>query len=167
MALSVRKAMDKDLQEVVSILNQGIRTRHSIGFYHSQTVEDMSPWYYEHLNEERYPILVAEDEDLNLAGWISLTPYRKGREAFNRTVEISSYIREDLRRTGVAQTLVDAAMEFAKENGFRTVFAIVLHKNLASVRFLEKNNFERWAYLPEVAEIDGVLLDHVYYGKLI
>jgi phosphinothricin acetyltransferase len=45
------------------------------------------------------------------------------------------------------------------------MLTIVLDKNIGSISLLEKNNFEQWGFLPEVAQIDGKILGHVYYGK--
>jgi phosphinothricin acetyltransferase len=161
----VRRAEPGDIDQVVEILNQGVSTRHSIGYFEPQTVDQMRSWYKEYLVSARYPILLAEDLNGRIDGWISLSPYRKGREAFSHTGEISAYVRDAARRKGVAQLLVDSVLNYAAEHGFRTIFAIVLHRNLASVAFLEKNRFERWAFLPDVAEIDGVLLSHIYFGR--
>jgi len=94
-----------------------------------------------------------------------MSPYRKGREAFNRTGEVSAYIHEDHRRKGLGQKLLDEMLKFASAGGFKIIFAIVLDKNDPSIKLLEKNNFERWAFLPDVAEIDGILLNHIYFGK--
>jgi len=164
MSITVRKAVSNDLFAVVEILNHGVKTRHSIGYFENRTAEEMREWFEEHLSEERYPILLAEEEG-QVLGWISLSPYRKGRPAFNRTGEISAYIHEGYQRKGLGQLLLDRALEFAFVNGFKTIFAIVLDRNVPSLKLLEKNHFERWAFLPEVAEIDGVLLNHIYYGK--
>jgi L-amino acid N-acyltransferase YncA len=35
------------------------------------------------------------------------------------------------------------------------LFAIVLEDNQASIRLLEKMGFEKWGYLPRVADFDG------------
>ncbi|MCX6283902.1 MAG: GNAT family N-acetyltransferase [Bacteroidetes bacterium] len=164
MSIILRKAAEKDLPAVVEILNHGIKTRHSVGYHTSQSVPEMKDWYDEHITTERYPVIVAEEEG-KVTGWISLSPYRKGREAFNRTGEISAYIHEDHFRTGIGQMLLDHMLLFAGGMGFRILFAIVLDRNAPSIKLLEKNGFERWAFLPEVAEIDGILLNHLYFGK--
>ncbi|MCX6281990.1 MAG: GNAT family N-acetyltransferase [Bacteroidetes bacterium] len=164
MRIVLRKAAGDDLPAIVEILNHGIKTRHSVGYFVSQSVDEMKDWFEEHTGSERYPILVAE-ENKQITGWISLSPYRKGREAFNRTGEISAYIHEDYHRKGLGQMLLDAILVFSAENSFSIIFAIVLDRNTPSIKLLEKNGFERWAFLPEVAEIDGVLLNHIYFGK--
>ena len=164
MNIVVRKAAENDLPAIVEILNHGIKTRHSVGYFVSQSAAEMKEWFDEHILSERYPVMVAE-EDGHILGWISLSPYRKGREAFNRTGEISAYIHEDHHTKGIGQKLLDHMLLFASGSGFRIIFAIVLDKNDPSIKILEKNNFERWAFLPEVAEIDGVTLNHLYFGK--
>lgn len=159
-----RKAVEADLPAVVEILNHGIKTRHSVGYFVSQSEAEQKDWFEEHVRSERYPIIVSE-EDGKVTGWISLSPYRKGREAFNRTGEVSAYIHEDHRGKGLGQKLLDRMLEFASGEGFKIIFAIVLDKNDPSIKLLGKNNFERWAFLPDVAEIDGILLNHIYFGK--
>jgi len=162
----IRKAVKTDLPYVVEILNHGIKTRNSVGYYQDQSVEEMKDWFDEHICSDRYPIMVAEEDGL-ITGWISLSPYRKGRVAFNRTGEVSAYIHEDHHRRGIGQKLLDRMLEFASGMGFKIIFAIVLDRNDPSIKLLEKNNFERWAFLPEVAEIDGILLNHIYFGLKI
>jgi phosphinothricin acetyltransferase len=66
---------------------------------------------------------------------------------------------------GLCQNLLDEMLLFAAGMGFKVIFAIVFDGNIPSIKLLEKNNFERWAFLPEVAEIDGILLNHIYFGK--
>lgn len=55
--------------------------------------------------------------------------------------------------------------ELSKELGYTTAIAIVLDENLRSKSMFEKMNYKKWGILPSVAEIDGVKVDHVYFGK--
>lgn len=116
MSIVVRKAVPADLSPVVEILNHGVKTRHSIGYYESRTADEMKEWFEEHVLSSRYPLLIAE-EDGHILGWISMSPYRKGREAFNRTGEVSAYVHENYLRTGLGQLLLDRMLEFASESG--------------------------------------------------
>ncbi len=163
--VKIRIASKKDLKEIVNIFNQAIRTRISTGYLHEMTVEERQEWFSGHL-PEKYPILVAEKND-TIVGWISIDPYRKGREAFEKTGEVSCFVHCDYRRKGIGDQLLHAMIHTAKQRGYTTIFAIVLDKNIGSRKLLEKNNFEQWAFLPNVAEIDGNTISHVYYGKKI
>jgi phosphinothricin acetyltransferase len=49
----------------------------------------------------------------------------------------------------------------------KTLFAILIDTNQASIRLMEKYGFEKWGYMPRVAEFDGVEAGHFYYGLRI
>ena len=163
MNINIRHALEKDLTEIVEIFNQAITTRTSTGYLDKFSVEERKVWFSEH-TKEKYPILVAEQNE-KIVGWINLDPYRIGRKAFEKTVEVSFFIHNDYKRKGIGNELLRAMMKTATKLGYKTIFAIVLDKNIGSIKLLEKNNFEKWGFLPEVAEIDEKILGHVYYGK--
>lgn len=110
-----------------------------------------------------YPVLVAE-YDQQLAGWISISPYRTGRKALRDTIELSYYVHRDKRRQGVASRLLQSAIFAARKRGYRKAVCIVLGKNLPSKLFLQKAGFEIWGVLPDVACIDHEYCDHEYWG---
>ncbi len=47
------------------------------------------------------------------------------------------------------------------------LFAILLDVNTSSVGILEKFGFEQWGHLPGVADFDGALCGHLYYGRRV
>jgi L-amino acid N-acyltransferase YncA len=163
MTVTIRAASEEDLQAIVEIFNQAVRTRTSTGYLSETTVEERTIWFTEH-PPKKYPILIAE-QNQRIVGWASIDPYRKGRKAFEKTVEVSLFIHQEHTRKGFGNQLLNAMMQTAKKLGYTTLFAIVLDKNAGSRRLFEKNDFEQWGFLPDVASIDGKLLSHVYYGK--
>jgi len=163
MVLSIRVARDDDLPAITEIFNQAIQTHLSTGYLHAVTVNERTDWFHEH-TKDTYPILVA-DSGGTIVGWISIDPYRKGREAFVKTVEACLFVHTDYQRKGIGEQLLHAMMKKAKQLGYTSLFAIVLEINKRSIALLEKNHFERWGFLPGVAEIDGKHVGHVYYGK--
>jgi phosphinothricin acetyltransferase len=163
MKINIRHAAENDLSEIIEVFNQAIRARTSTGYLREFTVEERKEWFHEHA-KENYPILIAEQKK-KIVGWICIDPYRKGRGAFTKTVEVSFFIHNDFKRKGIGDELLQAMMNTAKELGYATIYAIVLNKNIGSMKLLEKNEFNQWGFLPEVAEIGGEILGHVYYGK--
>ena len=103
MEIVIRNAAHHDLQEITNILNQAIRTRKLIGFTKEFNVEEREEWFLDH-SQGGYPILVAEYNNIIL-GWISISPYRKGREALDKTVEVSCFIHADYQRQGIGNRL--------------------------------------------------------------
>ena len=159
----IRSAQMGDLPEIVEIYNQAIQTKHSTGDLQPVQVGDRMAWFQEHL-PEKYPIYVAE-VDGSVAGWCSLSAYRQGRAAFRHTAEISYYMDFAYHRRGIATALIEHTLAGCPALQIRHLFAIVLENNQASIRFLERMGFEKWGYLPRVADFDGREVGHLYYGR--
>jgi len=161
--MRIRLAEVNDLPTIVDIYNQSIPSQQATGDTQPVSVEGRTAWLREHRPEE-HPIFVAE-VDGQVAGWCSLSAYRPGRAALRFTAEISYYIASAYHRRGIATALAEHALAACPGVGIRHLFAIVLEGNQASVNLLEKMGFERWGYLPRVADFDGREVGHLYYGR--
>ena len=163
--MNIRIAQAADLDRIVEIYNQAIPSRHSTADISPLQTDDRKAWFSEH-TPEKYPIFVTEI-DGNVIGWCSLSPYRSGRMALRFTAEISFYIDHAFHRRGVGRALLEYAMAACPRLEIKSVFGIVLERNVASVRMLEKLGFDRWGHLPRVADFDGEECGHLYFGKRV
>jgi phosphinothricin acetyltransferase len=161
----VRLAGRADLPAIVAIYNEAVADRFATADLEPVTTEARAAWFDGH-DPASHPIYVSE-LDGGVVGWCSLSAYRGGRSAVRRTAEISYYVAREARRRGVGRALVERAVADAAGLGLRVLFAIILEPNAASVRLMERCGFARWGRLPEVADIDGRLVDHVYYGRAV
>ena len=107
--------------------------------------------------EERAPILAKQVKICE--------QHLDDREALKATAEISYYVHADHRGTGIGTALIQHAMDQCPHLGIKTLFAILLDINQASVRILDKLGFEQWGHLPRVANFDGQECGHLYYGR--
>ncbi len=164
--MALRPAEPSDWTEIIVIYNQAVEARGATADLTPVTVESRRAWFEEH-GDPRYPIYVDAAGTGGIRGWCSVSPYRPGRAALAKTVELSYYVRLDFRRRGVATGLIEHAVEGCRAAGFRNVFAVLLGVNEASAALLSKLGFERWGCLPGVAEINGAEVDHLYLGKKI
>jgi len=162
MNVTIRVAEVSDLPAIVDIYNQAVRIRGATADLNPITVEERRAWLKEH-DPRSHPIFIAQIDGA-VAGWCSLSPYRPGRTALRHTAEISYYIHEGFRRKGIASRLIEHAIQECPRLGLKTLFAILLDINEASVRLLERSGFQRWGHLPDVADIDGKECGHYYYG---
>lgn len=162
--MSIRPAELKDLTAIVEIYNQAIATCRSTSDLEPFTVEEKTSWFEDHNSE--YPIYVYE-VDQKVVGYLYFTAYRMGRKALRSTAEISYYIHNDYQRQGIGTKMMGFAMTKCKELNFKTLIAILLEWNTASVKLLEKFGFEQWGRLPDIADFDGELCSHLYYGLKI
>jgi L-amino acid N-acyltransferase YncA len=163
--MPIRLADESDWPSLIGIYNQGVDTRMSVGDLTHVSVEGRREWLAAH-NSRDHPIYVEETAG-KIVGWCAISPYRPGRMALRHTVEISYFVDEAHRRTGVATRLIDHALAGCKRSEIRRVFAILMDINAPSVALLEKLGFEKWGHLPGVAVIDGKECGQVYLGRLI
>lgn len=159
----IRIAILEDLPVIVDIYNQSIPSERSTGDTQPLRVEDRVTWFKEHRPEE-HPIYVAA-VDGQVVGWCSLSAYRPGRAALRFTAEISYCISLTHHRQGIGTALVKHALTACPALQIRHLLAIVLEVNQASLQLLEKMGFEKWGYLPRVADFDGKEVGHLYYGR--
>lgn len=158
----IRTASIEDLPDIVCIYNQAIKAGRKTGDTEIFSVDERKNWFETH-KSHNYPILVAEEEN-KVIGYLSLSPYRPGRNAFRHTAEVSYYVHFNHHRKGVAASLLQHALDLCRDIGLETLIAILLAGNEGSIRLLEKFNFEKWGHLPSVADFDGLKEDHYYYG---
>jgi len=163
--MTIRTATIEDLDAIVEIYNQAISAGQKTADTTPFSAKDRVAWFEEH-DPDKYPVLVAEDQE-SILGYLTVSPYRPGREALRHTAEVSYYIHFDHHRKGVASALLRHAIGICPDLRIKTLFAILLDSNEASIRLMEKFGFGQWGHLPRVADYDGVEVGHLYYGLRI
>ncbi len=165
MERTIRKIEKTDLDAVNQIYNQAVRSKYQTAETEETSLVYRLHWYEEHLSGN-YPVFVMEELD-EVVGWISLGEYRKGRRALRHTAEVSFYIRKDRQGKGIGTQLLKFAIDRAPDSNIKTLIAILLEPNTASIRLLKRFNFEKWGDMPNVAEFDGIEYNHQFYGLRI
>lgn len=155
-------ARQEDLPIINEIYNQAVRQRFCTAHLEPVSMEEQEKWFTSH-DPESFPVFVAANHQ-GVAGWVSLGPYRMGRQALAHVAEVSYYVDEQHRGEGTGNRLMEHAIRVASQFGFSVLIAILLNKNPASIGLLEKFGFERWGAMPGIALIDGQEADHLYYG---
>ncbi len=155
----------EDLEAINGIYNQAVGLKFSTAHTHPVSMDYRMEWFREH-DPERYPVYVWEESGA-VAGWISFSPYRKGRMALQSTAEISYYVHTDHHCRGIGTALLQHAVTVAPDLKFKNLIAILLEPNTASIALLRKFGFELWGDMPGIAEIEGRQYNHRYYGLRI
>jgi len=161
-AISIRLAEYTDLKALVEIYNQAINSQCCTADMDTFSLEERISWFEEH-QSLAYPMYVYE-LDKKVMGYFYFSAYRPGRRAMKYTAEISYYIHNDYKRQGIGTKMIEFAIKKSKELNIKSLIAILLEGNSASVRLLEKFGFEKWGCLPGVADFDGEACSHLYYG---
>jgi phosphinothricin acetyltransferase len=157
----IRDAVEADLPAIVGIYNAAIRGRISTAQLEEVSVDQRLPWFHEH-SPESYPLWVAEI-DGQIAGWLSFHPFIR-RQAYRGTAEISIYVHEKFRRAGLGRALLEEASARAPNLKINALVGCVFGHNASSLRLFERMGFERWGFLPRIADVDEVERDLVMVG---
>ncbi len=160
--MHIRHADTKDTDQINAIYNQSVPSKTATAHLLPISIEESRTWFNQH-NKDKYPIFVAEQEG-KVIGWISLSPYRTGRQALRYTAEVSYYIHEEHQNTGIATYLLSYVVANCKTYEIKSLIAILMAHNTYSIKLLDKFKFEKWACLPNILDIDGIEYDHLYYG---
>jgi phosphinothricin acetyltransferase len=158
----IRDAVEADLPVIVAIYNATVPTRMVTAELESTTVEARLPWFAEH-SPEQYPFWVAELEG-RVIGWLDFKKFLP-RCAYRATAEISVYVDEEFRRGGVGQRLLERAIARAPSLGITALVGLIFGHNEPSLKLFQRFGFERWAFLPGVAQLDRVERDLVVMGR--
>jgi L-amino acid N-acyltransferase YncA len=158
----IRLAEQRDRESVIAIYNQAIAATFQTAFTEPLGPTEGAEWFARHQGQA-YPMFVYEQEE-TVVGWLIVIPYRSGRGALRYTVEISYFIHSSYQGKGIGRELIEYSLDACRQLGYKTILAIILDRNIPSIRLLEKFGFEKWGYLPGVADFDGTECNHVYYG---
>ena len=158
----IRDAVEADLPVIVQIYNATVPTRMVTAELEPTTVEARLPWFREH-SSEHYPFWVAESEG-RVIGWLDFKKFLP-RCAYRGTAEISVYVDQEFRRRGVGQRLLEHAIACAPSLGITALVGLIFGHNESSLRLFQRLGFERWGFLPAVAQLDGVERDLVVMGQ--
>ena len=161
----IRFALEKDIPAVAEIYSFAVAADVQTGHQSPPDPAYWKEWLRGHANPD-HPAWVMEEDDC-VIGWISLSPYRNGREAFRSTVEVSYYLHPDFTGKGLGSLLIEHVEDYAKRQGLLVILAILISENYPSIRLLERHGYNRWGELPEVVQTRSGVFTHLYYGKKI
>lgn len=159
--MTIRDATRADLPIIVEIYNAAIPGRRATADLEPVSTEGRVNWFHEH-DPRRRPLWVAL-EDGAIVGWMSFQSFY-GRPAYHATAELSVYVSPNRHRRGIGRALLSRAIEQAPGLGVRTLLGFIFGHNEPSLRLFESVGFQRWGFLPRVAELDGTERDLIILG---
>lgn len=163
-AISIRDAEKNDMPAIIDIYNTTISGRMVTADLEPVSVESRMPWFNEHSAEFR-PLWVVEMNG-EICAWVSFQSFY-GRPAYNATAEVSIYIHPDYRGKKLGKYLIQKAIDACPKLGIKTLLGFIFGHNQPSIKLFTSFGFEKWAHLPNVAELDGVERDLLILGKRV
>jgi L-amino acid N-acyltransferase YncA len=112
----------------------------------------------------KYPSLLIKYED-QICGFCYISQYKK-RQAYDRTAEITIYLKPEYAGKGIGQLALKKMEDLAKQNGLHVLMGIISGDNQASILLFEKCGYRKCAHFQKVGEKFNKVLDVVAYQKL-
>jgi L-amino acid N-acyltransferase YncA len=162
--ITVRDAEFSDLPAIVEIYNSTIPSRMVTADLEPVSVQSKTQWFKEHSPSSR-PLWVIDHQG-KIGGWLSFQSFY-GRPAYHSTAEISIYLHPDFRGKGLGKYMLQKAMDACPRLQIKTLLAFIFGHNKPSLQLFSHFEFEKWAHLPNVAELDGVERDLIILGKRV
>ncbi|BAY60863.1 putative phosphinothricin N-acetyltransferase [Calothrix brevissima NIES-22] len=159
--MTIRHANEDDLPTIVAIYNAAIPSRMASADLEPVSVESRLNWFRGRSPSHR-PLWVVEEDGI-IAGWLSFQSFY-GRPAYNKTAEISIYIKPDFQKCGLGRKLLTQAIEQSPNLGLKTLISFIFAHNQPSLKLFTNFGFQPWGHLPNIAELDGVERDLVIMG---
>jgi L-amino acid N-acyltransferase YncA len=101
-----------------------------------------------------------------ISGYCYISQY-KNRQAYDRTAEITIYIRPDHTGKGIGKETISMLESVARNNGISVLIGIITGENLPSIKLFENCGYEKCAHFKKVGQKFNRILDVVAFQKII
>jgi phosphinothricin acetyltransferase len=163
--MMIREAKIEDLDALLAIYNDGIMTGTASFEERPLTKAEGIRWFNSH--QDRFLLLIFEEE-FNILGYVTISPFGHPQETAYNCVELSIYIHKMARGKGVGSQLMDAMIErVKKDEGIKAIISVITEGNEGSVYLHEKKGFVYGGKLSNVAQKYGQILNILYYQKTL
>ncbi len=159
--LTIRAAVDADLEAIRAIYNESIPRRNATADLEPQSIDARRAWFVNRDHATR-PVLVAED-GLGVCAWGSYTNF-KDRSAYAPTAEVSVYVADRATGRGIGRAMLDALIERAPACGIDRILGFSFAHNEASLRLCRSRGFVHWGEIPDACVMDGVRRSVIILG---
>lgn len=157
----ITNAKEEHLTQIDHIYNQAVKDGLRTAHLESLSKEERRLWFDRH-EADQFPIFVSLDDNDNVRGWLSVSPYRLGRGALSEVAEISYYVDYSEHGKGIATELMKHGIAFCKNASFRILLAILISGNEESMGLLEKFGFQESGRIKKAIHYRDMYRDHVY-----
>lgn len=148
--MTVRDLRPDDWAAVRAIYDDGIRSGDA-------TFETETP-SWERWDAGHPELRLVAERDGSIAGWAALSPV-SDRCCYGGVGEVSVYVGETARGTGVGRELLERLVERSEEAGYWTLSAGVFPENEASLRLHKACGFREVGVRERLGELRGVWRD--------
>jgi L-amino acid N-acyltransferase YncA len=154
-------------------LNHLVAIKEIYDYYITETTATFHthPISFEELREiipfhhKTYPSYLVKAGE-KTAGYCYLAPFKK-RQAYDRTAEVTVYLKPEYCGRGIGYKTVTFMEEMARKKNIKVLLGVITGTNENSIRLFAKCGFEKCAHYKQVGQKFDELLDVVVYEKIV
>ena len=160
----LRLASADDAEQICRIYNQGIEDRVATLEVELRTPDERRQWLQS--RSPRHPVIVAEHEAGEIAGWASLNVFNP-REAYRFVADISVYVERSWRGKGAGRVLLEKLVDLGREHGFHKLVLAAFPFNQGGMALYERLGFRPVGIYREQGQLDGKWVDTIVMERLL
>ncbi len=161
----MRAATEADLQDILGIYNDVVRTSTAIYALEPSSLEERHAWLRDRA-ARGFPVLVAE-RAAAVVGFASFGDWRGAWGGYRYSVEHSVHVQAEARGSGIGSALLQALFPLALELGKHVMVGAIDASNARSIRFHQRHGFQKVAHFHEVGRKFDRWLDLVFVQRLL
>jgi phosphinothricin acetyltransferase len=154
---------EPDFEVIKEIYDYYIENSTATYYTEKITIEELKEFIPFQNNKYKSFLIKVENE---CCGFCYITQYKK-RQAYDRTAEISLYLKTAYTGKGIGNTVLPFLENVAKEIGISVLIGIISGDNENSIKLFERNGYEKCGHFKQVGEKFNKILDVVSYQKII
>jgi len=163
--VTIRPASLNDLASMTEIYNHYVVNTHFNLDLQPFIPEQRISWFRDHSDNQRYRLLLAEDADGNIAGYVGTGKFLRAKDAYDSTVEITAACRPDTAGKGIGTKLYAALFAAIAQEDINRVVAVIAQPNLASNALHKRFGFQEVGCLTEVGQKFGKYWDVMFMER--
>lgn len=153
MDFKINKMKREDWEQVSKIYGEGIKTGNAT---FEADVPSWESWVSKHL-----PCCnIVACRGNKILGWAAVSP-TSSRNVYSGVTEVSIYVSEECKRTGVGLALLKELIELSENNSIWTLQAGIFPENKASISLHKKCGFKIVGIREKIGKMDGIWRDVV------
>jgi L-amino acid N-acyltransferase YncA len=154
---------EDDLELVRDIYNYYIENSTATYYTKKISVEELKEFIpVQHKKYKSYMIMLDNEP----CGFCYISQYKK-RQAYDRTAELSLYLKPEYIGRGIGKVALDFLEQVARNKGISVLIGIISADNETSIKLFKKNKYEKCAHYKQVGEKFNKILDVVSYQKIL
>jgi L-amino acid N-acyltransferase YncA len=138
---------------------------HSTATFHTEPIAIKELKEFMYIDHPLYKSYLIYYEEA-VAGYCYFSYFKK-RQAYDRTAEVTLYLKPEFQNRGIGKATLHFLEEVAKKTIIKNLLAVITGSNFESIRLFEKSGYFKCAHFKNVGEKLGQILDVVIYQKEI